>query len=184
MINMLTIRSLHVFSIQVCNSLRNTTLRKQLALVGQFAKGLKPAMLIGSSLGGYLAALHAVREPNTVPALALIAPAFDFANRFGSLLGDEMDRWQREGILSLYHYRCQREVPLADGFIEDAMGFEAFPDVKVPTKVLHGPWDGVVSPRLPWEFVHGRPNVELEWFDTDHSMVDVADRIWSSVRRL
>ncbi len=162
---------------------RNTTLTKQLALVGQLAKELQPAMLIGSSLGGYLAALHAAREPTTVPALVLMAPAFDFANRFNTLLGEEIDRWQKEGSLPLYHYRYQREVRLRYAFIQDAMGFEAFPDVRMPTKVLHGLGDKVVSPRLAEQFAHDRPNVELEWFETDHSMLDATDRIWPSVRR-
>lgn len=160
---------------------RNTTLTKQLTRVGQFARELQPALLLGSSLGGYLAALHAAREPNTVKSLVLMAPAFDFARRFRNLIGEQVAQWRSEGSLALYHYRYERDVPLAYGFLEDAMGFEAIPDVKVPTKVLHGLRDEVVSPELSEQFAHGRPNVEIEWLETDHSMLDVKDEIWGRV---
>ena len=160
---------------------RNTTLTQQLTRVGQFARELQPALLIGSSLGGYLAALHASREPNTVRSLVLMAPAFDFARRLANLIGEQVAQWRSEGSFALYHYRYEREVPLAYGFLEDAMGFEAFPDVKVPTKVLHGLRDEVVAPQLSKKFARGRPNVEIEWLDTDHSMLDVKDEIWGSV---
>ena len=118
---------------------RNSTLTKQLALVESLVRALRPEMLIGSSLGGYQAALHSARKPDSVPALVLLAPAFDFANRLQKLLGEDLDRWQREGSLPLYHYRYQREVPLRYRFIEDAMRYEAIPEVNVPTTVLHGP---------------------------------------------
>lgn len=160
---------------------RNTTLTKQLARVGQLAEELQPTVVIGSSLGGYLAALHAAREPSTVASLVLMAPAFDFARRLGALMGEQLARWRREGSLALYHYRDQREVPLGYGFFKDAMEFEAFPDVRVPTKVLHGLRDDVVSPQLTKQFARGRPNVEIEWLDTDHSMLDVTHEIWSRV---
>ena len=160
---------------------RNTTLTKQLTGVGQFARELQPTLLIGSSLGGYLAALHAAREPNTVRSLVLMAPAFDFARRLRNLIGEQVTQWRSEGSFAVYHYRYEREVPLAYGFLEDAMGFEAFPDVKVPTKVLHGLLDEVVSPQLSKQFANARPNVEIEWLDTDHSMLDVKDEIWGRV---
>ncbi|HUE31238.1 MAG TPA: YqiA/YcfP family alpha/beta fold hydrolase, partial [Verrucomicrobiae bacterium] len=38
-----------------------------------------PVVLLGSSLGGYLAALAAARRPDHVPGLVLFAPAFGFA---------------------------------------------------------------------------------------------------------
>ena len=160
----------------------NTTLTRQLALVRRLAQSHRPEMLMGSSLGGYLAALHAARDPATVPSLVLIAPAFDFANRLAKGLGGQMDQWKREGSLPFYHYRFQREMPLAYGFAEDASQYDPFPDVTVPTKVLHGTRDDVVAPGLATEFARGRPNVELEWFDADHGMVEVTEGIWSSVR--
>ena len=160
---------------------RTTTLTKQLALVSQLAKELRPSMLIGSSLGGYLAALFAAREPEAVPAVTLMAPAFDFASRLDASLGTDMDRWRSDGHRAFYHYRNQADVPLAYEFYEDAKSYEAFPDVTVRARVLHGLEDAVVDPRLSVEFASNKPNVELEWLETDHQMLDVTERIWASV---
>ncbi len=161
---------------------RNTTLTRQLGLVRRLATARRPELLIGSSLGGYLAALHAARHPGTAPALVLMAPAFDFANRLKASLGGRMEQWRRDSSLPFFHYRFQREVPLAYGFVEDAARYEPFPEVTVPTRVLHGTRDEVVAPRLARDFARGRPNVKLEWFDADHGMVEAKEGIWSSVR--
>lgn len=161
---------------------QNTTLTSQLRLVTRLANAAQPEMLIGSSLGAYLAALHSARRPAAVPALVLMAPAFDFASRLKRSIGQQMDRWRLDGSLPFYHYQFQREVPLAYRFFEDASRYESIPDVTVPTRVLHGTRDEVVAPQLAKDFARGRQNVELEWFDADHGMVEVKDGIWSSVR--
>ena len=160
---------------------RSTTLTKQLAVVNRLAEELKPSMLIGSSLGGYLATLFAARDPGAIPVVAVMAPAFDFARRLGTSLGKDLDRWRRDGDLDFYHYRDKADVPLAYGFYEDATRYEAFPNVKVPLTVLHGLRDTVVDPKLSTEFARQRPNVELEWLDTDHQMLDVTERIWAKL---
>ena len=158
-----------------------TTLTKQLAVVSRLAEERKPSLLVGSSLGGYIAALFSAREPGAVPAVAVMAPAFDFARRLGSSLGEDLDRWRREGYRNFYHYRDKANVPLSYGFYEDATRYEAFPDVKVPIAVLHGLRDSVVDPELSTKFARRKPNVELDWLDSDHQMLDVTDRIWERV---
>ena len=160
---------------------QNTTLSKQLALVRRLAGGMRPTLVIGSSLGGYLAALHAAREPHSVPALALMAPAFDFANRLEASLGPDMNQWQADGLRAFFHYREGREAPLSYGFFLDAQAYEPFPDVAVPTRVLHGRQDEVVGPALAAEFARDRPNVSVERLDTDHQMLDVTEEVWSSL---
>lgn len=160
---------------------RTTTLTKQLALVRRLAGDLEPSLLIGSSLGGYLAALFAAREPDAVPAVAAMAPAFDFASRLGASLGPDLERWRRAGHRDFYHYRDQQDARLEYGFYEDALRYEAFPDVRTPMKVLHGLGDTVVDPTLSTRFAKGRPNVDLEWIETDHGMLAATSRIWASM---
>ncbi len=162
---------------------RNTTLTKQLALVSRLADDIQPELLIGSSLGGYLAALHAARQPRAVPALVLLAPAFDFAERLAALLGPAMQEWQRRGQHEFFHYGFQREIPLAYAFIEDARRYGPFPDVCASTKILHGIHDESVPADLSVRFAGARPNVDLELLDTDHQMLDKTEEIWASIKR-
>lgn len=161
---------------------RDLTISGQLRLVASLAAELRPVFLIGSSLGGYLAALHAARDPATVRALVLLAPAFDFPRRLGLRLGaGTLEQWRQDGSLAFHHYRYGRPLPLAYRFYEDALQYEAFPDVAVPTRILHGRRDESVDPALSAEYARGRPNVEVEWLDSDHGLGDVLEEIWRSV---
>ena len=58
----------------------NLTITAQLGVVEREAGG-GPVRLIGSSMGGYLAALYASRHPET-ERMVLLAPAFDFVRRW------------------------------------------------------------------------------------------------------
>lgn len=160
----------------------HSTLTRQLALVDRLVEELRPSMVIGSSLGGYLAALHASRHPDATPSIALLAPAFDFANRLSAALGPEEERWRANGARAFYHYGTRSDSNLAYSFLEDARGFEPFPDVGIPTKVLHGTNDESVAPELSVRFAKGKSNVSLEWYETDHQMLDVIDQLWISIR--
>ena len=160
----------------------HTTISRQLALVRRAARHLRPSMVIGSSLGGYLAALCAARDPDMVPRLVLMAPAFDFASRISLALGPRMTAWQRERSLPFHHYGLQREAPLDYGFIEDARRYEPFPAVSVPTRVLHGRRDESVDPALAARFARENTAADLQWYNTDHQMLDVLDQLWSSIQ--
>ncbi len=162
---------------------RNTTLTQQLRLVSRLTKDLQPDMLIGSSLGGYLAALHAARAPDSVPLSVLLAPAFDFAHRLGLALGPAMRAWQRIGRHEFFHYRTGRNEALAWNFLEDAQRYEPFPDVLSATRILHGRHDESVPAALSERFALALPNAGLELLDTDHQMLDQTAAIWSRVRR-
>jgi pimeloyl-ACP methyl ester carboxylesterase len=78
------------------------TLTRQMAVLDALLAGEPgPVTLIGSSFGGYLAALLAEQDPR-VERLVLLAPAFGFGALLESLFGAEtMARWQRDGSLQL-----------------------------------------------------------------------------------
>jgi len=70
----------------------------------------EPLILMGSSLGGYLAALYAERHPKAVDRLILLAPAFEFLQRWRARLSArEIEQWKREGSIPIYHYGCRVE---------------------------------------------------------------------------
>lgn len=161
---------------------RALTITGQLKAVDRAVRDLDPALIIGSSLGGYLAALYAAQKPDNVRRLVLLAPAFGFAKRWADELGEaEMAEWKRTGERRVYHYGMQKMLPLGYQFFEDALWHEEFPAVTQPTLMFHGRYDDVVNPNLSIEYAWGKDNAELELLDSDHQLLDVLDPIWERV---
>ena len=101
---------------------RDTTVSAQLEAVDQAVREHEPCLLVGSSLGGYLAALYAFRRPDLVPALVLLAPAFDFVRRWANRLGKEqMEAWKLSGEMPVYHYGRDEPASIGYGFFEEAL---------------------------------------------------------------
>ena len=158
------------------------TITAQLAVVDRAVREREPVLLAGSSLGGYLAALYAARHPERVPSLVLLAPAFGFARRWAEQLGEaEMAAWREQGVRLVHHYGAQDSLPIGYQLYEDALQYEDFPDVKQPTLVFHGRMDETVKPELSTEFAWSRANVQLQFLDSDHQMLDVVETIWERV---
>lgn len=156
---------------------RGLTLSRQLALLDRLTarRGLRSVLLIGSSLGGYTAALFAAKS-NTVAATVLMAPAFDFGRRWAARLGPEaMQRWEAEGFTPTLHYASGQDELVGFGLMEDAARHPAYPNVDVPTLVVHGRQDETVHPEVSERFAQGRPNVQLELIDAEHSLAGVVN---------
>jgi uncharacterized protein len=160
----------------------NLTVTGQLAVLERLCGG-RPATLIGSSLGGYLAALYAARHPE-VERLVLMAPAFEFARRWASWLGaEQLANWRRTGSIEIYHYGDKRPRRLGYGLVEDAARYEDYPDIRQPVLIFHGARDDAVPVEYSREFASTRPNVRLEVLDSGHELLDVLDRMWDETRR-
>jgi len=157
----------------------NLTISGQLELIEDLARGERVA-LIGSSLGGYLAALYAARHAE-VAKLVLMAPAFGFARRWAA--APEVENWRKTGFLDVYHYGEKRNRRLSYAFIEDALGYEDSPDFKQPALIFHGIRDDVVPARFSSEFAASHPNARLHLLDSDHELLDVLEAIWQASRR-
>ena len=161
---------------------QNSTLSQQLAYLNTLV-GDEPVILMGSSMGGYLAALFAARHPDRVAKVILLAPAFGLAVRWSNSLGLlAMSDWQRLGSRSVYHYGENREAQISYELIRDGLQYEEFPDVRCPALVLHGRRDESVDYRLSERFAEGRGNVELVIYDSGHQLLDVLDAMWERVR--
>jgi uncharacterized protein len=142
-----------------------------------------PIILVGSSLGGYLAALYAARHPE-VERLVLLAPAFDFHRLWISRLGPErLAAWRESGVIRVFHYAAGCELPLAYKFLEDASQFEPFPDFCQPALIFHGNHDPVVPVIHSSEFVEAHANARLIQLESGHELTDVLDAIWHRSRR-
>ncbi len=158
----------------------NLTITAQLHVIERLAAG-RPLVLIGSSLGGYLAALYAARHPE-IERLLLLAPAFGFARRWTAALGPEADQWKQKGYRMVYHYGEGRFLPVRYALIEDGLRYEDQPSVSQPVLIFHGLRDSIVPPSVSAEFARLQPNVRLELVDSDHDLLDVLDRIWARAR--
>ncbi len=139
--------------------------------------------LIGSSLGG-LTSAHIAQQYPQVQRLVLLAPAFGFLSHWLPQLGDEqMQRWQQEKYLMVYHYGEERELPLSYDFVTDAAQYkEEVLQRPIPTLILHGKKDEVIPIQASRDFAKSRPWVELIEFDSDHSLADVVSEIWQAIQ--
>ena len=139
--------------------------------------------LIGSSLGGTLAILAAVRFAPKVDRVILLAPAVMFAKPGHHLLPPErIDEWQSRGALSFFHYAYGEERLLNYSFYEDSLHHDAFnAPFTQPTLIFQGLRDASVDFRTVEAFAHQRPNVTLSLVDDDHQLIASLPRIWESV---
>jgi pimeloyl-ACP methyl ester carboxylesterase len=129
----------------------------------------RPAMLVGSSLGGYLAALYASLHPE-VERVVLLAPAFGFARRWAERIGQEaFASWRAEGAMDVFHYGLGRNARLGFQLIEDALTYPDVPEVVQPCLVLHGRADEMVPIASSREFAR-RANVTLLELADDHEL--------------
>jgi pimeloyl-ACP methyl ester carboxylesterase len=156
------------------------TITRQLQVIAREAKGL-PVTLIGSSLGGYLAALYAARHQE-VERVVLLAPAFGFGRLWSASLGQAaLAEWERTGIRQVWHYGDGRERPLAYDLIRDASDFEDFPRIHQPALVVHGVRDEVVPARLSSEFGRLSRLAKVVLLDSGHELTDVLEPLWCEV---
>src|SRR5690349_16817674 len=122
------------------------------------AAGADPVTLIGSSLGGYLAALYAARH-RTAQKLVLMAPALQFPRRFRERYSPEdLALWKRQGTVPVFHYGYQEEKPLSFQIVEDASKYEDQPEFPQPALILHGIHDDVVPVEVSRVYVSSHSN--------------------------
>lgn len=110
-----------------------------------------PAVLVGSSMGGWLALLAALARPEKLCGLALVAPAADFTQR---LIWDGMDGQARREIEETGAWR--RPSAYGDGdyvitrtLIDSGQAhllLHAPIPIAAPVRILHGMQD----PDVPW----------------------------------
>ncbi len=157
------------------------TLTGQLAVVEEAAMG-KPVILIGSSMGGYLAALYA-QTHHEAARLVLLAPAFGFYSLWARELGpDRMAEWRKNGTIPVFHYGEGRQMDLGYDLMEDALQYDPYPAFSPPCLIFHGTADAVVPSSMSEKYALGRNNVSLKLLDSGHELTDVLDEIWKDAK--
>jgi pimeloyl-ACP methyl ester carboxylesterase len=139
------------------------------------------AVLIGSSLGG-LSACRVAEQDARVCALVLMAPAFQLTQRWRERLGEVgWSAWQATGWLDTTDYRDGSRARIDFGFVEEMDRIDAkdggWPDVRVPTLIVHGVKDETVRIEQSRAFARGKRHVRLVEVDDGHDLTVSLARI-------
>jgi pimeloyl-ACP methyl ester carboxylesterase len=157
------------------------TITSQLALVTRVLNN-EPAILIGSSLGGYLAALYASQHPE-IDRMVLLAPAFGFGSRWAETFGaDRVADWRTRGHAEVYHYTTRDMQRLSVDLLDDSSRHPDYPHATQPTLIFHGVADNVVPIAASERWVRENPQARLIPVDSGHDLLDVLELIWEEAR--
>ena len=158
-------------------------------MVGQVGKAIEsapePVVLIGSSLGAFVAVQVALKHAAAVDRMVLLAPALDFGgNRMRSLGDAGLAEWQRTGRLDVFHYGYGRMVPVHYELYADARRHDCVDaSLAMPIQVFQGRRDDAVDPDVVERWSKARPNVELHMLDDDHQLTASVGLIWEEMKR-
>lgn len=142
-----------------------------------------PVTLIGSSLGGFVAVQTAVKHPDRIAHLILLAPALDLSS--GPPGDRSLAEWERTNRLDVFHYAYDRLMPLEYALYADAQMYDSMNvSLKMPVQVFQGRRDTAVDPATVERWAAARPNVELHMLDDDHQLGSSLDYIWSRVEKV
>lgn len=133
-----------------------------------------PVLVIGSSLGGYLAALLAAagRLGPDLLGLVLIAPAFRFPSRWRERLGEAgIAAWRRDGSRLFHHYGAERDLPLGVAFLDSCQDLPDLPgDPGVWVSLIHGRGDESVAWTDSLAYAQAHAQVEFHLVDGGHAL--------------
>lgn len=158
-------------------------LSRMIEVVRAAIDGHERALVIGSSLGGLTAARAAERDDRIAGAV-LLAPAFRLVERWRARMGEaEWARWEREGTYPYEDYALPGGTLHVDfGFMRDAAEVDVgWPDVRVPTAIVHGVRDDTVDIGASRAFAASRPNVRLVEVDDGHQLLGSLDVVVAEI---
>jgi len=118
------------------------------AVLAWIPDGLRARLLIGSSMGGAVAAWYLRAHPQAGLHLALIAPSLCFPARFAELPGEELEAWRRSGFRRFLSEWI--DLRIGYGLIEDGANYpyeRLVREHEAATLILHGMQDTAV----PWQ---------------------------------
>lgn len=166
-----------------------------LAVASQFPG--RPLVLVGSSLGAWIAVRMAQMLPASVKGLVLLAPAFNFLQRcYAQLTATEQAQWRTLGWMRVHdpHAGAGASYVLPYGLIEDAAQHNVLETpltLTCPLVVVHGDQDEAVPVEVSRAFFAHVDAVSKELVVVaggDHRlnmatdvMLAAVDRVWEKV---
>jgi pimeloyl-ACP methyl ester carboxylesterase len=144
-----------------------------------------PVVLIGSSLGGFVAIETAARQVNQarhpIARVVLLAPAVELEwERWTEIVAHGgVDAWRTKGDIEVFHYADEQPHRLKFGFYTDAQRYKASTRrLTVPTLVFQGRRDESVTPAVVEKFAKSQPDATLHLLDDSHQLKESLDFIW------
>jgi pimeloyl-ACP methyl ester carboxylesterase len=144
-----------------------------LAVIDRLTQG--PLLLVGSSMGGWIACLAALARPERVSGLVLIAPGADFTSKLvePSLSPQAWAAIERDGFVRVPSDYAGGDYPITRALLEDGRRWSILPGpvpIPAPVRILHGGADTDV----PWR--HGLALAEaIESRDLVFTLIRDAD---------
>ena len=147
-----------------------------LAVIDGLLDGL--AVLVGSSMGGWVACLAASARPGRVRALVLVAPAADFTEKlmWAEMTADQRAEVETRGCWMRPSPYDPDGYPITRGLIEDGRRWQILDapiPIEAPVRILQGGLD----PDVPWRHAArlaeaiASPDVVFTLIkDADHSL--------------
>ena len=158
----------------------NMTLTKQISLVQNIIDGNPgtDVALIGSSMGAYIAVLIAETRKE-VKALYLMAPGFNFLNRWMENMGwDKNSLSSTPDLIQVFHYSYNNEVSLNTNLFRDAVNWDSLLLTRnIPIRIVHGVHDETVGIQESRDFAGSRPWCQLKELDSNHGLLSCIDWI-------
>lgn len=149
-----------------------------------------PVVLIGSSLGGFVAYHAAFRHAaargrartttRPIDRLVLFAPAFEFGRiPFGGMDEAGLTAWRETDRYEVFHHAENRPRAIRYAIYEDAQRYDSVARVvDTPALVFQGRRDTVVDPAMVQRFGAARPAMSVRMLDDDHQLGASLEHMW------
>ncbi len=167
------------------------TVSRMLQQLEKRISSLPPAeiVLIGSSLGGFVAVEAAARQVgearHPIARVILLAPAVELEwDRWSEVGPGGVDRWRKAGGVDVFHYALDRPERLDYAFHEDAVRYHpASRRLTLPMLIFQGRQDESVSPEIVERFAQQQTGATLHMLDDTHQLKNSLDLIWRETAR-
>ena len=123
-------------------------LKDALCVLDNLTKG--PQIIVGSSMGGWLMTLAALKRPERIKALVGIASAPDFVEDLGRMHAVQQEALLKDGVCYLPSLSGEKSYPITRHLIEEGRThcvLKAPIPISCPVRLLHGLSDKDV----PWQ---------------------------------
>lgn len=146
-------------------------------------------VLIGSSLGGFVAVEAAARQVGAarhpISHLVLLAPAVELEwDRWSEVGPGGVERWRKTGEVDVFHYGLERTERLNFAFHQDADRYHpASRRLDMPMLIFQGRQDESVSPDIVERFARRQKNATLHLLEDGHQLKNSLEFIWAETAR-